>query len=192
MFCKKSIPKEVPPDTKSSPGCPWEAGPLASSPASQNTPLAQVYVPLESVKPSSLPPSIVCDRNGFRILLHFPQTGAPGHPDVQVLLLAMMSTATQLVWDNMNQVTVTKSMRVELQPASSSKLPAFSPLMPPVKVSQMPLFDNPHQEPIRLQYKLTFNQGGQPFKAGEAKDFLAWLSILSTAKTSQSRFFSQT
>lgn len=192
MFCKKSIPKEVPPDTKSSPGCPWKAGPLASSPTSQNTPLAQVYVPLESVKPSSLPPSIVCDRNGFRILLHFPQTGALGHPDVQVLLLAMMSTTTKPVWNNMIQVTVTKSMRVKLQPASSSKVPAFSPLMPPVKGSQMPLVDNPHQDPIRLQYKLTFNQGRQPFKAGEAKDFLAWLAILNTAKTSHPRLFRQT
>ncbi|XP_072607456.1 ADP-ribosylation factor-binding protein GGA2 isoform X3 [Vulpes vulpes] len=169
---QKSIPKEVPPGTKSSPGWSWEAGPLASSPSSQNTPLAQVFVPLESVKPSSLPPLIVYDRNGFRILLHFSQTGAPGHPEVQVLLLTMMSTATQPVWDIMFQVAVPKSMRVKLQPASSSRLPAFSPLMPPAVISQMLLLDNPHKEPIRLRYKLTFNQGGQPFsEVGEVKDF---------------------
>uniref|UniRef100_A0A2K6FLF5 Golgi associated, gamma adaptin ear containing, ARF binding protein 2 n=1 Tax=Propithecus coquereli TaxID=379532 RepID=A0A2K6FLF5_PROCO len=169
---QKSIPREVPPGTKSSPGWSWEAGPLASSPSSQNTPLAQVFVPLESVKPSSLPPLIVYDRNGFRILLHFSQTGAPGHPEVQVLLLTMMSTATQPVWDIMFQVAVPKSMRVKLQPASSSKLPAFSPLMPPAVISQMLLLDNPHKEPIRLRYKLTFNQGGQPFsEVGEVKDF---------------------
>ncbi|XP_036165394.1 ADP-ribosylation factor-binding protein GGA2 isoform X2 [Myotis myotis] len=132
---QKNIPKEVPPGTKSSPGWSWEAGPLASSSSSQNTPLAQVFVPLESVKPSSLPPIIVYDRNGFRILLHFSQTGAPGHPEVQVLLLTMMSTATQPVWDIMFQVAVPK-------------------------------------EPIRLRYKLTFNQGGQPFsEVGEVKDF---------------------
>ncbi|XP_029802100.1 ADP-ribosylation factor-binding protein GGA2 isoform X6 [Suricata suricatta] len=178
---QKSIPKEVPPGTKSSPGWSWEAGPLSSSPSSQNTPLAQVFVPLESVKPSSLPPLIVYDRNGLRILLHFSQTGAPGHPEVQVLLLTMMSTATQPVWDIMFQVAVPKSMRVKLQPASSSKLPAFSPLTPPAVISQMLLLDNPHkvcsatfesQEPIRLRYKLTFNQGGQPFsEVGEVKDF---------------------
>uniref|UniRef100_A0A8D2FR42 Golgi associated, gamma adaptin ear containing, ARF binding protein 2 n=1 Tax=Theropithecus gelada TaxID=9565 RepID=A0A8D2FR42_THEGE len=169
---QKSVPKEVPPGTKSSPGWSWEAGPLAPSPSSQNTPLAQVFVPLESVKPSSLPPLIVYDRNGFRILLHFSQTGAPGHPEVQVLLLTMMSTAPQPVWDIMFQVAVPKSMRVKLQPASSSKLPAFSPLMPPAVISQMLLLDNPHKEPIRLRYKLTFNQGGQPFsEVGEVKDF---------------------
>ena len=178
---QKSIPKEVPPGTKASPGWSWEAGPLASSTASQNTPLAHVFVPLESVKPSSLPPIVVYDRNGFRILLHFSQTGAPGHPDVKVLLLTMMSTATQPVWDVMFQVAVPKSMRVKLQPASSSKLPAFSPLMPPAVISQTLLLDNPHKEPIRLRYKLTFNQGGQPFsEVGEVKDFPD-LAVLSTA-----------
>ncbi|XP_008842038.2 ADP-ribosylation factor-binding protein GGA2 isoform X1 [Nannospalax galili] len=178
---QKSIPKEVPPGTKASPGWSWEAGPLASSPASQNTPLAHVFVPLESVKPSSLPPLIVYDRNGFRILLHFSETGAPGHPEVQVLLLTMMSTATQPVWDIMFQVAVPKSMRVKLQPASSSRLPAFSPLMPPAVISQMLLLDNPHKEPIRLRYKLTFNQGGQPFsEVGEVKDFPD-LAVLGTA-----------
>nr|XP_036848322.1 ADP-ribosylation factor-binding protein GGA2 [Manis javanica]XP_036848323.1 ADP-ribosylation factor-binding protein GGA2 [Manis javanica] len=169
---QKSIPKDVPPGTKSSPGWSWEAGPLTSSPSSQNTPLAQVFVPLESVKPSSLPPVTVYDRNGFRILLHFSQTAAPGCPEVQVLLLTMMSTAAQPVWDIMFQVAVPKSMRVKLQPASSSKLPAFSPLLPPAVISQMLLLDNPHKEPIRLRYKLTFNQGGQPFsEVGEVKDF---------------------
>lgn len=52
------------------------------------------------------------DRNGFRILLHFSQTGAPGHPEVQVLLLTMMSTATQPVWDIMFQVAVPKVSRL--------------------------------------------------------------------------------
>ncbi|XP_006892751.1 PREDICTED: ADP-ribosylation factor-binding protein GGA2 [Elephantulus edwardii] len=166
---QKSIPKEVP-LSASSLGWSWETGSPASS-SSQNIPLAQVFVPLESVKPSSRPPVIVYDRNGFRILLHFSQTGVPGHPEVQVLLLTMMSTATQPVWDIMFQVAVPKSMRVKLQPASSSKLPAFNPLMPPTMISQLLLLENPHKEPIRLRYKLTFNQGGQPFsEVGEVKD----------------------
>ncbi|XP_049645081.1 ADP-ribosylation factor-binding protein GGA2 isoform X2 [Suncus etruscus] len=174
---QKSIPWEVPPGSKSSPGWAWEAGPLASA-SSQNTPLAHVFVPLESVKPSSLPPVTVYDRNGFRILLHFSQTGAPGHPEVQVLLLTMMSTAPQPIWDITFQVAVPKSMRVKLQPASNSKLPAFSPLTPPAVIAQLLLLDNPHREPIRLRYKLTFNQGGQPFsEVGEVKDFPASLLL---------------
>ncbi|XP_006867299.1 PREDICTED: ADP-ribosylation factor-binding protein GGA2-like [Chrysochloris asiatica] len=177
---QKSVSKEVSPVTKSSPGWSWEDGSLPS-PSSQSTPLAQIFVPLESVKPSSLPPVIVYDRNGFRILLHFSQTGAPGHPEVQVLLLTMMSTAPQPVWDIMFQVAAPKSMRVKLQPASSSRLAAFSPLTPPAMISQVLLLENPHKEPIRLRYKLTFNQGGQPFsEVGEVKDFPE-LSVLGAA-----------
>ncbi|XP_036081130.1 ADP-ribosylation factor-binding protein GGA2 [Rousettus aegyptiacus] len=169
---QKSVPEEVAPGTRPCPGWSWDAGPLASSPSSQDTPLAHVSVPLESVKPSGLPPVVVCDRSGFRVLLHFAQTGAPGHPGVQVLLLTMMSTAPQPVQDVMFQVAVPKSMRVKLQPASSSQLPAFSPLTPPAVISQVLLLDNPHKEPVRLRYKLTFKQGGQPFsEVGEVKDF---------------------
>lgn len=40
---------------------------------------------------------------------------------------------------------VQQSMRVKLQPASSSRLPAFSPLLPPAVVSQTLLLDNPHK-----------------------------------------------
>lgn len=36
-------------------------------------------------------------------------------------------------------------MRVKLQPASSSQLPAFSPLTPPAVISQVLLLDNPHK-----------------------------------------------
>lgn len=38
-----------------------------------------------------------------------------------------------------------QSMRVKLQPASSTKLPAFSPLVPPAVISQVLLLDNPHK-----------------------------------------------
>jgi len=36
-------------------------------------------------------------------------------------------------------------MKIKLQPASGSELPAFSPLLPPVVVSQVLLLANPHK-----------------------------------------------
>lgn len=36
-------------------------------------------------------------------------------------------------------------MKIKLQPASGSELPAFSPLLPPTVVSQVLLLANPHQ-----------------------------------------------
>lgn len=51
-FPQKSIPEEAAPGTRSCPGWSWDAGPLASSLSSQDTPLAHVSVPAESVQPS--------------------------------------------------------------------------------------------------------------------------------------------
>lgn len=61
--------------------------------------------------PGGLPPVIVYDHNGFRILLHFSQTGAPGHPALHVLLLTLMSTAPQPVWNISFQVAAPKVSR---------------------------------------------------------------------------------
>lgn len=36
-------------------------------------------------------------------------------------------------------------MQIKLQPASSSELPAFNPLLPPAVVSQVLLLANPHK-----------------------------------------------
>uniref|UniRef100_A0A8C5UTV5 Golgi associated, gamma adaptin ear containing, ARF binding protein 2 n=1 Tax=Microcebus murinus TaxID=30608 RepID=A0A8C5UTV5_MICMU len=165
---QKSIPKEVPPGTKSSPGWSWEAGPLASSPSSQNTPLAQVFVPLESVKPSSLPPLIVYDRNGFRILLTLLPDWGPATPRCR-FTLDHDEHCHPACLDIMFQVAVPKVSYL-LVPAPAHKLPAFSPLMPPAVISQMLLLDNPHKEPIRLRYTLTFNQGGPAFQSERLSD----------------------
>uniref|UniRef100_G3VWV2 Golgi associated, gamma adaptin ear containing, ARF binding protein 2 n=1 Tax=Sarcophilus harrisii TaxID=9305 RepID=G3VWV2_SARHA len=171
---QKTLPKDSPMSNNSFPEQSWEMRPGDTSSLSTplNKSLAQVFVPLESIKPSDLPPITVYDRNGFKVLLHFSQAGPPGFPEVQVLLLSMLSTASQPVWDIVFQVAVPKAMKVKLQPASSSKLPAFSPLLPPAVISQVLLLANPHKEPVRLRYKLTFIQGGKPFsEVGEVSDF---------------------
>jgi len=36
-------------------------------------------------------------------------------------------------------------MKIKLQPASGTELPAFSPLLPPAVVSQVLLLANPHK-----------------------------------------------
>ncbi|XP_072463392.1 ADP-ribosylation factor-binding protein GGA2 [Notamacropus eugenii] len=174
FFHQKTLPKDSPVGTNSFPEQSWEtrSGDIPPPSTPLNKSLAHIFVPLESIKPSDLPPITVYDRNGFKVLLHFSQAGAPGFPEVQVLLLSMLSTAPQPVWDIVFQVAVPKAMRVKLQPASSSKLPAFSPLLPPAVISQVLLLANPHKEPVRLRYKLTFTQGGKPFsEEGEVSDF---------------------
>ncbi|XP_028914528.1 ADP-ribosylation factor-binding protein GGA2 [Ornithorhynchus anatinus] len=168
-------PLPAPPQEASLPDRPWEtkSSGAPSQLESLDASLAQLFVPLGSIKPSRLPPITVYDRNGLKAMLHFSLAeAAPGHPEVQALVLSMLSTAPQPVGDIVFQAAVPKAMRVKLQPASSSKLPPFSPFLPPVVISQVLLLANPHKEPVRLRYKLTFTQGGQPFsEVGEVNTF---------------------
>ncbi|KAL2299143.1 hypothetical protein Nmel_014761 [Mimus melanotis] len=154
-----------------SPG--YELKPAASlHPAPYDASLENLFVPLNSVTPSTICPLTVYDRDGFKAMLHFSRDPAPGRPDVLVMVLSMLSTSAHPIKDIVFQAAVPKSMQIKLQPASGSELPAFNPLLPPAVVSQVLLLANPHKDPIRLRYSLLFTQGLQPFStAGEVSAF---------------------
>ncbi|XP_010568812.1 PREDICTED: ADP-ribosylation factor-binding protein GGA2 isoform X2 [Haliaeetus leucocephalus] len=152
----------------------YELKPAASlHPASYDASLENLFVPLISITPTgSICPLTVYDRNGFKAMLHFSRDRAPGRPDVLVLVLSMLSTSAQPIKDIAFQAAVPKTMKIKLQPASGTELPAFSPLLPPAVVSQVLLLANPRKDPIRLRYKLAFMQGVQPFsEVGEVTGF---------------------
>ncbi|XP_029858157.1 ADP-ribosylation factor-binding protein GGA2 isoform X2 [Aquila chrysaetos chrysaetos] len=151
----------------------YELKPAASlHPASYDASLENLFVPLISITPSSICPLTVYDRNGFKAMLHFSRDRAPGQPDVLVMVLSMLSTSAQPIKDIAFQAAVPKTMKIKLQPASGTELPAFSPLLPPAVVSQVLLLANPRKDPIRLRYKLAFTQGVQPFsEVGEVTGF---------------------
>ncbi|KAM7038996.1 ADP-ribosylation factor-binding protein GGA2 isoform 3-T3 [Acridotheres tristis] len=154
-----------------SPG--YELKPTASlHPAPCDASLENLFVPLNSITPSTVCPLTVYDRNGFKAMLHFSRDPAPGRPDVLVMVLSMLSTSAHPIKDIVFQAAVPKTMQIKLQPASGSELPAFSPLLPPAVVSQVLLLANPHKDPIRLRYSLLFTQGLQPCSAeGEVSAF---------------------
>ncbi|XP_010074285.1 PREDICTED: ADP-ribosylation factor-binding protein GGA2, partial [Pterocles gutturalis] len=151
----------------------YEPKPAASlHPASRDASLENLFVPLISITPSKICPLTVYDRDGFKAMLHFSREPAPGRPDVLVMVLSMLSTSAQPIKDIAFQAAVPKTMKIKLQPASGSELPAFSPLLPPAVLSQVLLLANPHKDPIRLRYKLAFTQGVQPFsEVGEVTGF---------------------
>ncbi|NWZ71872.1 GGA2 protein, partial [Acrocephalus arundinaceus] len=154
-----------------SPG--YELKPAASlHPASYDTSLENLFVPLISITPSTICPLTVYDRDGFKAMLHFSRDPAPGRPDVLVMVVSMLSTSAHPIQGIVFQAAAPKTMQIKLQPASGSELPAFNPLLPPTVVSQVLLLANPHKDPIRLRYKLMFTQGAQPFsEVGEVTDF---------------------
>ncbi|XP_032635054.1 ADP-ribosylation factor-binding protein GGA1 isoform X2 [Chelonoidis abingdonii] len=65
--------------------------PTPTSP--QEISLANITVPLESIKPSSILPVTVYDQHGFRVLFHFARDSLPERPDILVVVISMLSTA---------------------------------------------------------------------------------------------------
>ncbi|XP_061866949.1 ADP-ribosylation factor-binding protein GGA3 isoform X2 [Colius striatus] len=134
--------------------------------------LANVHVPLESIKPSSALPVTAYDKNGFRLLLHFARECPPGRADVLVVVVSMLNTAALPVRNIVLQAAVPKSMKVKLQPPSGTELSPFSPVQPPAAITQVMLLANPAKEKVRLRYRLTFTLGDQPStEVGEVDQF---------------------
>uniref|UniRef100_A0A8B9VBA7 Golgi associated, gamma adaptin ear containing, ARF binding protein 1 n=1 Tax=Anas zonorhyncha TaxID=75864 RepID=A0A8B9VBA7_9AVES len=172
------LPSEVPapatlPKTASTPpgSAPGPARPPATA-LPQEISLANITVPLESIKPSSILPVTVYDQHGFRVLFHFAKDALPERPDVLVVVISMLSTAPQPIRNIVFQSAVPKVMKVKLQPPSGTELPAFNPIVHPSAITQVLLLANPQKEKVRLRYKLTFTMGEQTYnEMGDVDQF---------------------
>ncbi|XP_070227718.1 ADP-ribosylation factor-binding protein GGA1 isoform X1 [Bos mutus] len=150
--------------------------PEPPGPPQQPTPtevsLANITVPLESIKPSSILPVTVYDQHGFRVLFHFARDPLPGRSDVLVVVVSMLSTAPQPIRNIVFQSAVPKVMKVKLQPPSGTELPAFNPIVHPSAITQVLLLANPQKEKVRLRYKLLFTMGDQTYnEMGDVDQF---------------------
>ncbi|CAK6953406.1 ADP-ribosylation factor-binding protein GGA3a [Scomber scombrus] len=134
--------------------------------------LANVFVPLDAIKPSKVCPVTAYDKNGVRLLLHFATDCPPGRPDVLVMVASMLNTAPLPVRNIVLQAAVPKTMKVRLQSPSGTELAPFNPILPPAASTQVMLLANPLKEIVRMRYKLTFTLGEQPHtEVGEVNEF---------------------
>ncbi|XP_072838748.2 ADP-ribosylation factor-binding protein GGA2 isoform X1 [Pogona vitticeps] len=168
LLSAAGLPNSPPPGASLPRGGPEVPSLLPTHPAS----LANLFVPLDSIKLSRLPPVTVFEKEGLKAMLHFSRDPVPGHPDTKVLVLSLLSTAPHPVSNIVFQTAAPKSMAVKLQPATGSELPAFNPLLPPTVISQVLLLANPCKAPLRLRYRLLFTRKGQSHsEVGEVTDF---------------------
>uniref|UniRef100_A0A1A8FEK4 Golgi-associated, gamma adaptin ear containing, ARF binding protein 1 n=1 Tax=Nothobranchius korthausae TaxID=1143690 RepID=A0A1A8FEK4_9TELE len=149
---------------------------LDKSPPHPDTPpeatLTNVFVPIESIKPSSLLPVTVFDGHSLRVLFHFARDSPPSRPDVLVVIISMLSSAPVPVTNIHLEVTAPQPMAVKLQPPSGTELPAFNPILPPAAVTQILLIANPSKEKVQLQYRLAFSTGEQQHgESGSVEQF---------------------
>ncbi|XP_027623159.1 ADP-ribosylation factor-binding protein GGA1 [Tupaia chinensis] len=151
--------------------CPEPPGP-PQQPTPMELSLANITVPLESIRPSSILPVTVYDQHGFRVLFHFARDPLPGRSDLLVVVVSMLSTAPQPIRNIVFQSAVPKVMKVKLQPPSGTELPAFNPIVHPSAITQVLLLANPQKEKVRLRYKLTFTMGDQTYnEMGDVDQF---------------------
>ncbi|XP_022060966.2 ADP-ribosylation factor-binding protein GGA1-like [Acanthochromis polyacanthus] len=149
-----------------------EKGSLPAADPYESISLADVTVPLESIKPSTLLPVTVFDKHSLRVLFTFARDCPPSRPDVLVVIISMLSSAPIPVTNIRFQAAVPKVMKVKLQPPTSTDLPAFNPILPPAAITQILLLANPHKEKVRLRYKLTFNLGDKSHdESGDVDQF---------------------
>ncbi|XP_006890201.1 PREDICTED: ADP-ribosylation factor-binding protein GGA1 isoform X2 [Elephantulus edwardii] len=159
------------PHPASHPVSPDPAGP-PQQPTPPELSLANITVPLESIRPSSILPVTVYDQHGFRVLFHFARDPLPGRSDVLVVVVSMLSTAPQPIRNIVFQSAVPKVMKVKLQPPSGTELPAFNPIVHPTAITQVLLLANPQKEKVRLRYKLIFTMGDQTYnEMGDVDQF---------------------
>ncbi|XP_068607503.1 ADP-ribosylation factor-binding protein GGA1-like [Brachionichthys hirsutus] len=145
---------------------------LSAADAHDDVSLADVVVPLESIKPSSLLPVTVFDKHSLRVFFTFACDCAPSRPDVLVVIISMLSSAPTPVTNVRFQAAVPRVMKVKLQPPTSTELPAFNPTLPPAAITQILLLANPHKERVRLRFKLTFNLGDRSHdESGDVDQF---------------------
>uniref|UniRef100_A0AAQ4RB75 Golgi associated, gamma adaptin ear containing, ARF binding protein 3a n=1 Tax=Gasterosteus aculeatus aculeatus TaxID=481459 RepID=A0AAQ4RB75_GASAC len=149
---------------------------LPLSQASQGTgrevSLANVFVPLDAIKPSKVCPVTAYDKNGVRVLLHFASDCPAGRPDVLVMVASMLNTAPRPVRNIALQAAVPKTMKVRLQAPTATELAPFNPILPPAAITQVMLLANPLKEKVRMRYKLMFTLGEQPHsEVGEVNEF---------------------
>ncbi|KAI7807536.1 ADP-ribosylation factor-binding protein GGA1 [Triplophysa rosa] len=151
----------------------------ASTP--QDDLLANMTVPLETIKPSSMLPLTIFDKHSLRVLFHFARSSPSPRSDVLVVIISMLSSAPVPITNIRFQAAVPKTMRVKLQPPSGSDLPAFNPLLPPAAITQVLLLANPHKEKVRLRYKLTFDLGEESHdESGDIEQFPpqeSWMNL---------------
>ncbi|XP_054460196.1 ADP-ribosylation factor-binding protein GGA3-like isoform X2 [Anoplopoma fimbria] len=141
--------------------------------------LKSIFVPVETIKPSSLKPITVYDHGGVHVSLHFAKDSPPGHPDVAVVVISTVNTSALDVKDFMFQAAVPKSMLVKLQPSSGTNLHSYNPLLPPPALSQVLLLANPQNRRVRLRYKLTLTHGDHQLNEnGEIDNFPEWTSLI--------------
>lgn len=125
-------------------------------------PLTDIVVCLEDIKPGINPPlTVIEERNGISVVLHFAQDNP--RCDVSVIVITTMSKNVKPLSNYLFQAIVSKKCKCRLQAPSGTKLPAHNPFLPPSAITQIMLIANPFKEPVSLKFMLSYTMDDETF-----------------------------
>ncbi|XP_074647266.1 ADP-ribosylation factor-binding protein GGA1-like isoform X2 [Tubulanus polymorphus] len=156
--------------TNSMPVIPVKTSPAPQPATAELLSLADVFVPLDTIKPGTVAPLTAYDKNGLKIVIHFGKDSPKPH--ILVMVVSIISTNSSPVKSLAFQAAVPKLMRVKLQPPSATDLPVYNPFLPPTAITQVMLLSNPQKEKIRIKFKLTYTLDAKKISdMGEVDNF---------------------
>ncbi|CAD5122501.1 DgyrCDS10925 [Dimorphilus gyrociliatus] len=125
--------------------------------------LDNVFVALDTIQFASTTPLVGYDKNNVRVMINFTKNTVADRPDVAVFVVSTLSTSSAQLTSFSFLAAVPKAMKIKLQPASSTSLAAFNPIVPASPITQVMLISNPNKDKIKLKYKITYKLGEEQF-----------------------------
>ncbi|XP_022915925.1 ADP-ribosylation factor-binding protein GGA1 isoform X2 [Onthophagus taurus] len=118
--------------------------------------LTDIFVAIESIKPSTIPPLIALEeKSGISVTLHFARDKP--REDVSVIVVTIISKNELPLKNILFRAIVPKVCKVKLQPPSATDLPPFNPFLPPSAITQVMLIANPENVNVSLKFIVSYN-----------------------------------
>lgn len=160
VTCVPSEPPEAPLKEESAPESSAPV-PIEIPKSVDDVKIADLFVPLTSIKPGSIPPLTLQEiSDGISIVLHFGKDTPREH--VRAIVVTVISKMAEPISNFELKAVVPKGCKVKLQPPSANQLPAHNPFVPPSAITQVMLISNPRKVNVTFKYVISYMVDGEP------------------------------
>jgi len=123
--------------------------------------LADLEVPLSSIKPGKTPPMPLQEtEDGISIVLHFGQD--PPREYASAIVVTVINKLAEAIEDYELKAVVPKGCKVKLQNPTTRSLPAHNPFVPASAITQVMLIANPMKKDVSFKYIVSYTMDGEP------------------------------
>ena len=129
----------------------------------QEVKLADLNVPISSIKPSPAVPPLTLQESddGISIVLHFGKDQPREH--VFATVVTVINKLPDAISNYELKAVVPKGCKVKIQDPTTTSLPAHNPFVPASAITQVMLIANPAKKhPVSLKYIVSYTVDGEP------------------------------